>query len=318
MEAKKEKSKMIRVAAYCRVSTLLDDQDLSYETQEKYYKDLISRDKSMKLVGIYGDHGISGLSAADRPEFLRLIADCDAGLIDLVLVKSISRFSRNTVECAEYLERLKQSGVEVRFEKEGLSSLDPRTQMVLSIYSAMAQNESASLSDNIRWAHKKQAEAGNPIRCAPYGYRIVKAQGIRRWVINEEEAAQIRLLFKMAHAGCTFKEIMTAHPDWSLSRLKGALKNETYRGDILTNKSVKLDLLSKKIMRNTGQQDQFYIEQHHEPIVAPEVFDEVQEYLAKGYLNTHYEQRRSKWLKAHPEIRRRRNKLMKEVNNAAD
>ena len=136
------------MAAYCRVSTLLDDQDLSYETQEKYYKDIISKDNSMKLVGIYGDHGISGLSAADRPEFQRLIADCDARLIDLVLVKSISRFSRNTVECAEYLERLKQHGVEVRFEKEGLSSLDPRTEMVLSIYSAMAQNESASISDN--------------------------------------------------------------------------------------------------------------------------------------------------------------------------
>ena len=317
MEAKKEKGKTIRVAAYCRVSTLLDDQDLSYETQEKYYKDLISKDNSMELVGIYGDHGISGLSAADRPEFLRLIADCDAGLIDLVLVKSISRFSRNTVECAEYLERLKQNGVEVRFEKEGLSSLDPRTEMVLSIYSAMAQNESASISDNIRWAHKKQAEAGNPIRSAPFGYRIVKAQGSRRWVINEEEAVQIRSLFRMAHAGCTFQEMMASHPDWSLTRLKGALKNEAYRGDILTNKTVKLDLLSKKTMRNTGQQEQFYVEQHHEPIVAPEVFDEVQEYLAKGYLSTRHKKRRSEWLKAHPEIRRRRNKLLKEDNHAA-
>ena len=190
MEAKKGKGKTIRVAAYCRVSTLLDDQDLSYETQEKYYKDLISKDNSMELVGIYGDHGISGLSAADRPEFLRLIADCDAGLIDLVLVKSISRFSRNTVECAEYLERLKQHGVEVRFEKEGLSSLDPRTEMILSIYSAMAQNESASISDNIRWAHKKQAEAGNPIRSAPFGYRIVKAQGSRRWVITKKRPSR--------------------------------------------------------------------------------------------------------------------------------
>lgn len=316
MEAKKEKGKTIRVAAYCRVSTLLDDQDLSYETQEKYYRDLISKNSGMKLVGIYGDHGISGLNAADRPEFLRLIADCEAGLIDLLLVKSISRFSRNTVECAEYLERLKQNGVEVRFEKEGLSSLDPRTEMVLSIYSAMAQNESASLSDNIRWAHKKQAEAGNPIRCAPFGYRSVKVHGIRRWVINEEEATQIRSLFRMAYAGCTFKEMMTSHPGWTLTRLKCALKNEAYRGDILTNKNVKLDLLSKRIMRNTGQQEQFYIEQHHEPIVTPEVFDEVQEYLTMGYLSTHYEQRRSEWLKAHPEIRRRRNKLLKETQNA--
>ena len=316
MKAKKEKGKIIRVAAYCRVSTLLDDQDLSYETQEKYYKDLISMDNSMELVGIYGDHGLSGLSAADRPEFLRLIADCDAGLIDLVLVKSISRFSRNTVECAEYLERLKKNGVEVRFEKEGLSSLDPRTEMILSIYSAMAQNESASLSDNIRWAHKKQAEAGNPIRRAPFGYRIVKAQGIRRWVVNEEEAVQIRSLFRMAHAGFTFKEMMASHPDWTLTRLKSMLKNEAYRGDILTSKSVKLDFLSKRITRNTGQQEQFYIEQHHEPIVSPEVFDVVQVYINEGYLSLRHAQRRSEWLKVHPEIRRRRNKLLKEISNA--
>lgn len=317
MDAKKEQDKMIRVAAYCRVSTLLDDQDLSYETQEKYYKDLISKDNSMKLIGIYGDHGMSGLSAAGRPEFLRLIADCDAGLIDLILVKSISRFSRNTVECAEYLERLKQDGVEVRFEKEGLSSFDPRTQMVLSIYSAMAQNESASISDNRRWACQKQAEAGNPIRSAPFGYRVMKVQGIRRWVINTEEAAQIRLLFKMAYAGCTFKEMMAFHPDWSLTRLKGILKNEAYRGDILTNKAVKLDLLSKKTIRNTGQQEQFYIEQHHEPIVTPEVFNEVQEYIAKGYLRTHHKQHRSEWLKTHPEIRKRRKIVLEEASNAA-
>ena len=153
----------------------------------------------MTLVGIYGDQGFSGLRIDKRKEFQRLIADCEAGKIDLVMVKSISRFSRNTVDCIEYLKRLKKHGVTVLFEKEGLNSMDPQTEMILSIYASMAQSESCSHSENIRWARKRRDEIGDPIRVAPYGYKRVRKAGESRnqWVVNEPEAKRVRMSFSI-------------------------------------------------------------------------------------------------------------------------
>ena len=198
-----------RTAAYCRVSTLAEEQELSFETQKNYYSELIAKDPNMILVGIYGDQGFSGLHADNRKEFQRLIADCEADKIDVVLVKSISRFSRNTVECQKYLQRLKEHGVAVLFEKEGLNSMDPQTDMILSIYASMAQAESCSHSENLRWALKQRAEMGNPARCARYGYRIRKKPGdsFSYWEIQEEEAKRIRYIFSLAYQGYAQKEI---------------------------------------------------------------------------------------------------------------
>ncbi len=307
-----------RVAAYCRVSTLAEEQDLSFETQVEYYKTMIEKDPTMQLVGIYGDHGFSGLHADRRKEFQRLIADCEAGKVDVVLVKSISRFSRNTVECMEYLQRLKKCGVAVVFEKEDLNSMDQQTELILSIYSSMAQSESCSHSENIRWARKQRAELGDPVRGAAYGYRIVKKPGdpFSYWEIDEEAAEYIRFIFAHAYEGYTTTEILTGlnrklrnegKETWSIERLRLALNNEAYRGDILTNKFVVLDYLAKKIVRNRGQVEQCYIEGHHPPIVLPEIFDAVQDYMKQGCLNGRNKLIRSAWLSEHPEILERRN-----------
>ena len=308
----------LRTAAYCRVSTLMEEQELSFETQCNYYSELISKDPKMVLVGIYGDQGFSGLQSKKRKEFQRLIADCEAGKIDFILVKSLSRFSRNTIECMDYLQKLRDLGIGVYFEKEGLNSMDPQSQMILSIYASIAQSESCSISENIRWNRQRQAEIGDPLRCSCYGYRIIRQKGGlgRKWVIHEEEAKRIRLMFQWAYQGYSFHEIemmVNAYEEkqgskdrWSKSRVQYAMRREAYRGDILTDKTITLDYLKKKVVRNKGQVDQFYIEQHHEPIVDPVIYDTVQEYIRDGYLNGRNRLIREAWFKEHPEIMDRR------------
>ena len=311
------KTGLKRVAAYCRVSTLAEEQELSFETQSEYYKKLINGNPQMILVGIYADQGFSGLRAANRKEFQRLIADCEGGKVDLVLVKSISRFSRNTVECQEYLQRLRNKGVSVLFEKEGLNSMDPQTDMIFAIYASMAQNESCSHGENIRWSKQRRAEVGDPIRGACYGYRILRKTGdsFGYWVIKEEEAEQIRYIFSLAYQGYAMKdinkmlnerEINAGRVPWSPERVRYALTNEAYRGDILTNKHVTLDYLAKKEVKNNGQVMQYYLEQHHDPIVNVHVFDSVQAYIRDGYLNGRNKKSRANWMKEHPEILLRR------------
>ena len=317
-EIKAKQDGVKRVAAYCRVSTLAEEQELSFETQRMFYEQLIERDPTMMLVGIYGDQGFSGLRTEKRKEFKRLIADCEAGKIDLVLVKSVSRFSRNTVDCIEYLKRLKKHGVTVLFEKEGLNSMDPQTEIILSIYASMAQSESCSHSENIRWSRKRRDEIGDPIRIAPYGYRRVRKGKMARneWIICEPEAKRVRLLFQMAYQGYSTKEIREALNRleekegstrfWGKYRVLGVLRNEAYRGDLLTNKTITMDYLHPKTMKNRGQMEQFYIEQHHEPLVDPEVFDTVQEYFRDGFLNSQHYLKREAWFIEHPEILKRR------------
>ena len=309
-----------RAAAYCRVSTLTEQQELSFETQCSFYRELIEKDPTMTLVGIYGDQGFSGLRTASRHEFLRMIKDCEAGKIDVILVKSVSRFSRNTVECREYLGRLKQYGVSVQFEKEGLNSLDPRTDMILSIYSSLAQSESCSHSESLRWAMKRRAEIGDPIRPAPYGYRNIKDPGdeAHHWEIDPQEAKRVRLMFELAYQGYAFfqiKDLLNAMEEadatdqsWNGARIKRMLMNEAYRGDILTHKNITLDYLEKKQVRNTGQVEQFYLEQHHEPLVDVEVFETVQEYVNQGYLNSQNSKVRKAWLIENRDLLNRRRK----------
>lgn len=308
----------LRTAAYCRVSTLAEEQELSFETQCKYYTDVITQDPNKVLVGIYGDQGFSGLQSKKRKEFQRLIADCEAGKVDFILVKSISRFSRNTVECIEYLDKLRNLGIAVSFEKEGLNSMDPQSQMILSIFASIAQNESCSLSENIRWARRRQAEIGDPLRCGCYGYRIIRQKdgSGRKWVVVEEEAKRVRRMFQYAYQGYTYQEIIDlmnkyeeqlgSSDRWTKDRVHNALEREAYRGDILTDKMITLDYLRKKQMKNNGQVDQYYIEQHHDPIVEPELYDTVQEYIQNGYLARGNKQIRQAWFEEHPEILKRR------------
>ena len=307
-----------RTAAYCRVSTLLEDQELSFETQSSYYSSLIENTPDMTLVGIYGDQGFSGLRAEKRKEFMRMIQDCMDGKIDVVMVKSISRFSRNMVECMDYIRQLKDKGIAVIFEKEGINTLEEQSDMILSIYASMAQSESCSQSENLRWAQRTRAEMGNPIRGACYGYRIERRPGdsFRHWVIHEEEAKRILYIFGLAYQGYATTEILRminvferqrgSGEQWTIFRVIAVLRREAYKGDILTGKTVKMDLLSKKTLRNDGQHEQFYIENHHPAIISEEVFDTVQDYYSRGLLNRRNSKQREAWFDAHPEIAMRR------------
>lgn len=287
-QAKAAESQKKRVAAYCRVSTLMEEQELSYESQCAYYRQLIASNKDMELVGIYGDQGFSGLHARKRPEFLRLIQDCVDGKIDLIMVKSISRFSRNTIETQEYLNLLKEHGVRVYFEKEKIYSDNPQCELILKLLSAAAQEESNSISQSAKWANEKNCESGYPTRNCCYGY--VKAKRNRNekhlWLVDEEKAKRIRMMFELADQGRSNKEIATElnkyelkngfAPNWTPIQVRGRLKNEAYKGDLLTGKTFKPDVLSTKRIKNSGQSPQFYIEDHHEPIVSRELFDRVQ------------------------------------------
>ena len=307
-----------RTAAYCRVSTLMEDQELSFETQCSYYSSLIENTPDMTLVGIYGDEGFSGLSAKKRKEFMRMIRDCMEGKIDVVMVKSISRFSRNMVECMDYIRQLKDKGIAVVFEKEGINTLEEQSAMILTIYASMAQSESSSQSENLRWAQRTRAEMGNPILRPCYGYRIERRPGdtFRYWVIHEEEAKRILYIFGLAYQGYATTEILRminaferqhgSSEQWTIFRVIAVLRREAYKGDILTGKTVKMDLLSRKTLKNNGQHEQFYIEKHHQAIISEEVFDTVQDYYSRGLLNRRNSKQRQAWFDAHPEIARRR------------
>ena len=288
-QAKVENTQKTRVAAYCRVSTLMEEQELSYESQCAYYKQLIESSNDMELVGIYGDQGFSGLHANKRPEFMRLIQDCKDGKVDLIMVKSISRFSRNTIETQEYLSLLKEHGVRVYFEKEKIYSDNPQCDLILKLLSAAAQEESNSISQAARWAIEKNCESGYPTRTCCYGYVKAKRRAGEKhtWLVDEEKAKRIRMMFNLADKGNSYTQIASklneyeisngGKPEWTPTNVKGRLHNEAYKGDILTGKTFKPDVLSKKSIKNNGQSTQFYIEDHHEPIVSKELFDRVQQ-----------------------------------------
>ena len=317
-----------RVAAYCRVSTLQEEQDLSYETQCAYYEKLIAQKPDMILVKVYGDQGKSGLHTEKRVEFKQMVQDALDGKIDVIMVKSISRFSRNSVECLTILKQLKEKGVQVIFEKEGLDTLDPQTDMVLSILLSIAQNESANISGNVRWAIEYRNRSGWPCRAAPYGYRskrqLKKAaaeQGLdfnaenmpeHGWAIEPEEAERVEMMFSMASQGYSISRIvkmlntLEEHKGskyrWNNPHVVNMLRNEAYRGDVLTDKSVQPDYLVKKRTKNRGQADQYYISDHHPAIVEPEVFDRVQELLNSGVLFANKTSLRQAYMAAHPEV----------------
>ena len=296
-----------RAAAYCRVSTLTEEQELSFDAQVRYYTEMIGRDPSLTLVGIYADQGFSGLDMSRRKGFQRMLADCEAGLVDVIFVKSVSRFSRNAADGLAVLKRLNALGIQVLFEKEGLDSSNPATEMILNIYATMAQNESCSQSENIRWALSHNAQMGNPTRNACYGYRIMKKKGdpFRYWVIHDEEAEVVRQIFSLAWQGYSMGEIC-ARTGMQNQRIYSILNNEAYKGDLLTNKTLRLDYASKKVIKNTGQRDQIYIEEHHDPIVDPAIFDEVQRYHKDGMLDARSSVIRQNWLASHPELEERR------------
>ena len=282
---------LLRVAAYVRVSTTMEEQEGSYEIQRDYFTEKINANPNMMLVGIYGDYGKSALKTKGRDGLAQLMEDCEAGKIDLILTKSISRFARNMADCAEMIRRLRELNVGIRFEKEGIDSKNPKCDLVLNIFAALAQEESNSISQNMTRAYEQHVKEGRPYCKPPYGYTQDKEHV---WHINEQEAERVRLMFDLASKGNCITEILweldrlerrdeTGY-SWQRSRIKSILTNLTYKGDFYSHGHV--CLVPGKSVKNDGYRNRYYLEGHHEPIVSEKLFDWVQEVVSRDLLNS--------------------------------
>ena len=289
--------KKLRTAAYCRVSTASDTQDGSFEVQCAYYEKLIKEDPNMEFVGVYGDHGKSGRSMRGRKELNRLIKDCEAGKVDLVLTKSISRFARNMLECVNAIRQLSDLGVTVRFEKENLDTETMGGELMLGILATIAQEESNSISQNINWSRQKHVEKGQPWDVARYGYVSVGKE--HRWEVVDHEAEAVRQAFYMAGMCHTYGEIaeeltrMEAEDGngrvWNKTPIVNLLRSETYIGNYLSNKECSIvdENGIVKRTKNKGYVDQILIENHHPALVSKELYSVVQELLDHQTLGGH-------------------------------
>jgi len=280
-------SSVVRVAAYCRVSTDLDEQTDSFELQERYYARLITNTPGWRLAGIYADQGITGTERRQRVGFQRLIRHCKEGKIDRILCKSISRFARNTLDLLEIVRQLKDLGISVIFEKEGIDTLSVQSEFLLSTIAAIAQEESRSISENMTWSFKKRFQRGIPVFKRILGYDV-KGRGIDKIIsINEKEAAIVREIYSLALDGVGYTDIarimmqkcylnLDGNTEWTIDRVKGILKNERYTGNALCQKTYTANYLTHKTIRNNGEKQQYFIENHHPPIISRQTFEAVQ------------------------------------------
>ena len=277
-----------RVAAYARVSTEKDEQQNSYDAQIDYYTTLIRNNPEWEFVDIYSDEGITGTSIKNRDGFNRMIDDALAGKIDLILTKSVSRFARNTVDSLTTVRKLKEKGIEVYFEKENIYTLDAKGELLITIMSSLAQEESRSISQNTTWGQRKRfADGKMSLAYSNFlGYR--RGAELGDMEIVEEEAVIVRRIYSEFLAGKTPYDIAKhltedgiptpmGKTKWHTTVIESILKNEKYKGDALLQKTVTTDFLTHTHKRNEGEAPQFYVEKNHPAIVRPEVFEMVQE-----------------------------------------
>ena len=286
---KTKKITRLRVAAYCRVSTDGQEQINSYNSQLQYYRDYISKNPEWVMVGIYADKAITGTNADKRPDFMRMINDCLNDEIDMIVTKSISRFARNTVDTLHYVRMLKERGKAIYFEEEHINTLSMDGEMMLTVLSSVAQQEVHNTSEHVKKGLKMKMERGELVGfqgCLGYDYDP-QTKSIS---VNEEEAETIRYIFRryLEGAGCTviarecstlgFKT-KTGATKWHESGIRSILRNEKYTGDILLGKTFTVDPITKKRLRNFGEQDKYYLQDHHEAIVTKEEFMAAQKLL---------------------------------------
>ena len=284
------KNKMC-VAAYCRVSTDSEDQLNSYKSQVQYYEELIKNKSEWDLAGIYADEAITGTQVKKRENFQRLINDCLNGEIDMIITKSISRFARNTLDTLKYVRMLKEKGVAVFFEEENINTLTMDGELLLVILSSVAQQEVENISANVKKGLKMKMQRGELVGfqgCLGYDYHPED----KTITINEEEAEIVRYIFKRYTEGAggfvIAQELQSfgyktkrGSSTWCESAVLGIIKNEKYKGDLLMGKTFTLDPISKRRLENFGEEDKFYIRNHHEAIVSEEVFEAAQEILKR-------------------------------------
>ena len=306
IEANPIQVKKIRVAAYCRVSTENADQKESLEAQKTYYEAWIKRHSDWEFAGVYYDMGISGTHAETRDGLQALLYACRTGSIDYVLTKSISRFSRNTTDCLKLVRELLSLNIPVFFEKENLDTGSMESELILSMLSSMAQDESESISKNVKWTVRKRIEAGAfKFGYPPYGYT---KDGDGNLIINPTEAEVIRLIFSSALSGMGSYKIAQMLESmgiptrkggkWSSSTVKGILVNEKYYGAAVFQKTYTDSSFRRH--NNHGEVDSFYAEDHHEPIISREVFDKVQLILQKHIEEHNIEKEIGKYQKKYP------------------
>ncbi|MBD3948435.1 recombinase family protein [Tuanshanicoccus lijuaniae] len=287
---KKLKSKKVRVAAYARVSTDSDEQLLSLETQKEHYQTIIQTNPSWEYVGLYVDEGISGTSTEKRQDLQRLLTDCEQGKIDRVMTKSISRFSRNTVDCLEMIRKLSSLGVYLYFEKENIDTEKMSSELMVSILSSIAESESHSISENSKWSIKRRFEIGTYIIATPpYGYQNVAGT----MMIIPEEAEVVKEIFRQSISGMGTYLIAKALNSRSIPTKRGGVWHSSTVQKILTNLSYTGYLILQKTYTdenfgrhtNYGEEDQYMIRNHHEAIISHEDFELAQKGMEQRALD---------------------------------
>lgn len=301
-----------RVAAYARISTNEESQAGSYELQVAHYTDFIQSNPSWELVKVYADYGISGTSTKNRLEFQQLIQDCVDGKIDYIITKSISRFARNTLDCLRYIRELKSKKIGIFFEKENIDTLDAKSELFLTILSSMAQEESRSISENTKWGVQKRFQRG--IAHIPTTYFLgYDTDEDGKLVINEAEADIIRRIYRefldgsgtaTIAKGLMKDGILTARGNktWTSDSVYKIITNEKFAGHALLQKSITVDFLTHKRIRNDGSERQYFIKDHHPAIISDEDWNAAQQEMkrrskmlrdpdgkyAQGYSNASY------------------------------
>ena len=285
----------IRVAAYCRVSTDGDEQLGSFESQKLYYEQKIADNPEWVNAGIFADEAITGTKTDKRNGFQEMIARCQNGEIDMILTKSISRFARNTVDTLNYVRMLKDKNIAIFFEKENINTLDMNGELLLTIMSSLAQQEVESLSQNVKIGLQMKMKRGEMVGfngCFGYDYD----PETKTISVNEDEAQTVRMIYDMYLQGYGTTTIAKrlielgiknkkGEVSWHTHGVMGIIKNEKYKGDILLGKTFTTDPISKRRLANFGEENQYYIRDHHEPIVSREIWDEAEKIRKKRAKN---------------------------------
>lgn len=289
-EEVKTKYRRTRVVAYCRVSTKEEEQLNSYENQLKHYTEAINANPDWEFVGIFADKGISGTSVKNRDEFNKMIRLCKRGKVDMIMVKAISRFARNTVDCLKYTRLLKDIGVDVFFEEQKLHSTQPGAELYITIYGCLAQSESENLSANVIWGKLQSAKEGK----VHFNYKAMlgyKKGADGNPEIVEDEAEIVRFIYNEFLRGESMgaiakklndKNVKTALGySWHQSIIKSILSNEKYKGDAIINKTFVVNYLTKKVKKNNGERPKYYVENSHPAIIDESTFARVQQEIAR-------------------------------------
>ena len=283
-KVRRKYNKLIRTVAYCRVSGKEDEQLGSIENQIEHYNETITNNPKLRLVGIYHDYSKSGLRIKGRNDFKQMIKDGKQRKFNLIITKSISRFSRNTIDLVETIRTLNKYDVYVYFEEENMHTEKLETEMYLSIYAAVAQEYSRNRSEDIKWGIKRKMERGERIVKPVYGYN--KEDG--KLVVNYEQAKIVDVIYEMYLEGKTYKQIAdylnsnnietpTKGCKWNPKFIERTLSSEKYIGDVIHQKTYTQDYLKPKRLTNMGEENKYVIANNHEAIISKEVYNKVQE-----------------------------------------